>query len=247
MHPVIRKLGLFAAFSPAEERALQLAFSHTLEVPAKSAVVREDDPPSYMYFLLEGFCTRQKSLPNGRRQILSFMLPGDACDIGITLLDRRDHTVVAATTSYFARISGSALEHISEQYPKVRAALQWASLVEESIAREWIINLGQRSSEARTAHLICETYFRMEALGLNQGPSYTLPLAQADLADALGISSVHVNRTLQDLRRKGLISFSDRRMTILDPGGLAEVSDFDRTYLHLTSRYAAPQANFPAR
>src|SRR4051812_14354948 len=98
MHPVVRKLSLFARFSPAEERALQLAFTHTVEVPAKCAVAREHDPPTYMYFLLEGFCSRQKSLPNGRRQILSFMLPGDACDIGVTLLDRRDHSLVAATT-----------------------------------------------------------------------------------------------------------------------------------------------------
>lgn len=245
MHPIVRKLGLFAQFTPEEQRAVLLAFSQTLQVPAKSPVAREDDPPSHVYFLLDGFCTRQKTLPNGRRQILSLVLPGDACDVGVTLLDRRDHSLVATIPSRLARVSGATLDEISEQFPRVRAALRWASLVEESIAREWIVNVGQRSAEARAAHLICETYCRMDALGLAQNLSFDFPLAQVELADALGISPVHVNRTLQDLRRKELIVLADRRLTILDLDGLTAVSGFDTGYLHLASRYNDAQHGVP--
>jgi CRP-like cAMP-binding protein len=239
MHPVVRKLSTFANLSPEEAGAIALAFSSTIDVPAHATVAREDDPPLNVFFVLDGLVCRHKALPNGRRQILSFMIPGDSCDVGVSVLERRDHSLTAIVPSQLARVSDTALEHLAAEYPRFKAALQWAALVEEAISREWIINLGQRSADARMAHLICELYYRMRSIGLIDGYNYALPLTQNDLGDALGLSTVHINRTLQDLRHGGLIAFGDRRMTILNLAALLKRAEFDPTYLHLEARYAA--------
>lgn len=237
MQPVLRKLSLFAEFSPEEAAAIELAFTQIIDVREDTEITREDDPPDSVHFLLEGFICRQKLLPDGSRQILAFVLPGDPCDVGVSVLDRLDHTLVAMTDCRLARISDAALQHLMSQYPKIRAAMQWAAMQRDGILQEWIVNVGQRQAVRRLAHLFCEVYKLSAAVGLTNGQSCMLPLTQTDLGDAVGLSAVHVNRTLQDLRAKGLFAFGDKRLTILDLPGLERVAEMDDTYLHLEARY----------
>jgi CRP-like cAMP-binding protein len=243
MHPVVRKLSIYATFSSEEESALGLAFTQTFEVGPKTPVVFQDDPPQTTLFLLKGFASRRKALSDGRDQILAFMIAGDACDMGVALLEKRDHGISTLSTSaVFARVSQDALRHLADQYPKIRDAFYWATLMEESIGREWIVNVGQRHAAERMAHLFCELYHRLNAVGLANGHNVEFPVIQQDLGAALGMSTVHINRTLQLLRDRGLIAFGDHRLTILDLPGLERLAGFDDTYLHIRARYNAGHA-----
>ena len=242
MHPVIRKLSVFASFSQVEESAVALALGNIHVIKVGQSFGRQDDRPDGLRFLISGFACRHKLIENGQRQILSFMLPGDGCDMGVTLLERRDHSLTALTTCRVAFTSDEAMEHVLEQYPKLKAAFRWASLVEESISREWIANVGQREAAARAAHVFCELYYRWKAIGQAEGMNFELPITQADLADALGISVVHANRTLQELRHRKLIAFGDGRLTILNLEELEQLAEFDLTYLHLEARYDGSSA-----
>lgn len=232
MHPIVRKLSLFTRFTQEEAGAIADLSTRVVEVPAHIEIVREDDLPDHVIFLLRGFACRHKLLPSGKQQILAFMIPGDVCDPGITLLDRRDHSISAMSSCQIGHVADDELTEIGVRFPKVGAALRWASLVEDAINREWIVNLGQRQALGRMAHVICELYYRLRAIGQVDGPSYALPVSQAELGNAMGISSVHINRTLQELRGKKLIAFSDRRMTILDLRSLETLGEFDPAYLH---------------
>ena len=239
MHPVAQKLSIFASLTQVEESAIALALVSTLEVAAGDDIVRQEDPPGSVLFLLEGFAVRHKILENGKAQILAIMVPGDPCDLGVSLLEQRDHGIAAVSKCTVAKASDDAIDHLSNQYPKIRDALKWSTLSAEAIAREWIANVGQRVSLARMAHLFCELYYQLKAIGRVDGHSYPLPLTQIDLAHALGITSVHVNRCLQDLRDRKLIAFGDKRLTILDLKRLERLGEFEPVYLHLEARYEA--------
>jgi CRP-like cAMP-binding protein len=237
MHPVLRKLSNFAPFSDDEQRHIEQLFSRTQKVAEREVIVWEDDKPVDLIFLLEGMAQRSKVLHNGRRQILAIMVPGDPCDRGVTLLERRDHSLVALTEGTIARVDGETLESLLAENEKMRDAFQWASLVEEAIAREWITNVGQRDAIERAAHLFCELFYKLSAVGLTEGLSYRLPLIQRDLADCLGISDVHANRVLQAMRSENLIAFGDKRLTVLDLPRLERRAGFDPLYLHLGAKY----------
>jgi CRP-like cAMP-binding protein len=236
LHPVVRKLNLFTKLEPQEVSAVELALSRVTEVPGGHDIARQGEEPTTVYFLVDGFACRHRLLDNGRRQILSFLLPGDACDLGVSLLEQRDHTVLAMSRCRVALVADETVRHLADQNLNLKDALQWATLVEESIAREWIANVGQRSSAERMAHLFCEHYHRMRALGLADGNNCELPVSQPDLADTLGLSPVHVNRTLQHLRSRGLLAFGDKRLTILDLPKLESLAAFEPGYLHLGAR-----------
>lgn len=239
MHPVVRKLSIFTAFEEDEAKAIAGAFGRCRAVGARRAIVREEDPPGGIVFLLDGQAVRHKFLESGRRQILSVMIAGDACDLGVSILERRDHSISALGNCIVAQVTDASLVELSAKYPKVRAALRWATLVEESIAREWLLNVGQRQAVSAMAHLICEVYHRMRAIGQTDGLSFDLAMTQNELGEATAMSSVHVNRCLQDLRARKLLAFGDRRVTILDLEKLERVGEFERTYLHLEARYTS--------
>jgi CRP-like cAMP-binding protein len=172
-------------------------------------------------------------LEDGRRQIVAYFVPGDICDLRVFILRRMDHSIGAVVASKVATISPENILKLTNSYPTLTRALWWSSLVEEAIAREWIVNVGQRNALERMAHLFCELLYRFRAVGLNQGNSCTLPLTQVELAETLGLSSVHVNRTLQTLRRQKLITLEGGTLTIQDLDALKEVSFFNPDYLHL--------------
>ncbi len=237
MHPVAAKLSSFIDLTAEEISALSAVMANTITVPPKGSVALQGDRPESLYFLLDGMMLRQKALIDGGRQVLSILLPGDPCDIGVTLLDQRDHALTAVNQCKVARVSDASIELLSSNYPKIRAAFRWVTLAEEAIAREWLVNVGQRDAVSRMAHLFCELYYRNLAIGQADGLSISLPLTQQDLGDVLGISSVHTNRVLQQLRGDHLVSVADGRLTILSLEGLEEQANFDPTYLHLQARF----------
>jgi CRP-like cAMP-binding protein len=193
--------------------------------------------------VLRGFAIRYKLLPDGRRQIVGYCLPGDLCDVRVTLFEHMDHSIGALGNVYGALLSRVGLHDVMDRFPRIARAIWRSTLVDESITREWIVNVGYRSAYERLGHLLCELYLRMECVGLARDLRCDFPLRQSELADMLALSAVHVNRTLMEMRRNGLISMGNRQLTIHDMDRLRSVAGFDAGYLHLQD--ANPAAATP--
>jgi CRP-like cAMP-binding protein len=196
-------------------------------------LVREGDKPAESCLVLEGFVCRYKIVAGGQRQILSFHLAGEVPDLHSLHLERMDHSIAAMAPGRVAYLPHGELIALMHKFPEIADAFWKATLIDGAIFREWIANLGRRTALQRMAHLFCEAFVRMRHAGLTDGQGFQLPLTQASLAEALGLSAVHVNRTLQQLRREGLIESRGRFQTILDWDRLRRIGDFDATYLHL--------------
>ncbi|MDR6954873.1 CRP-like cAMP-binding protein [Ancylobacter sp. 3268] len=236
IHSLLRKLDAERRFTRDEMAAL-------LELPIQIAtlqpgdhIVREGDRPTKSCLIIEGLVCASKTTARGSRQIASLYVPGDIPDLQSLHLEVMDISFEAISPAKIGFISHSALRRICDSFPRLASALWRTTLVDAAIYRDWVTNVGQRDSDSRLAHLFCELTMRLDAVGLVQEDGYDLPLTQTDLADALGISVVHVNRTLQRLRRLGLISFKNKRLTVLDWPQLAEMGDFEPSYLHLSER-----------
>lgn len=198
-------------------------------------IVREGDRPGFSSIVQSGWAGRVKFLAEGRRTISAVHLAGDFVDLHSFLLKPMDHTVVALTECRISTVPHDRLKAATERHPHLARLFWLETLVDAAIHREWIACLGRRTAASRLAHLFCELLMRTEAVDLSDGLSYGLPLKQAVLADCLGITAVHVNRSLKALRRDGLIKFDDGRLTIANWDRLTELADFDPTYLNLTS------------
>lgn len=205
------------------------------ELAPRRDLVREGEPPRPV-FLLEGWACRYKQLPDGRRQIVSFLLPGDLCGLDVFLLKEMDHSIGTITAVEVAEIAPRDFGQMVLDHPEFMERLQRGELVAAAIQREWTFNVGQRTAFERLAHLLCELFVRMEAIGRTDGTSCEFPLTQVDLADATGLTAVHVNRTLQELRKAGLIELQNKRLTIPDLEALKVAGTFNRNYLHLEER-----------
>jgi CRP-like cAMP-binding protein len=230
---LIRKLETFAPLADDEKRALAEAAATVRRFPAREDLVREGEPTDGVNLILEGFACRYKVLPDGRRQIIAYMVPGDLCDVRVFLLKRMDHTIAALSPVETAQLSHDAVTALMERFPRITRALWWSTLVEESVTREWIVNVGQRTAFERLAHLFCEIFARLQAVGLTHENRCELPLTQIELADTLALSAVHVNRTLMEMRRAGLVSFQNRQLVIHDHAALQSAAGFTSNYLHL--------------
>jgi CRP-like cAMP-binding protein len=183
--------------------------------------------------LLSGYAIRHKVVGNGGRQIFSVHMKGDVVDLHNSILRRADHNVQALTAIEVAMIPVPAIRDIITAYPRVGEAMWYETLVDAAILREWTLNVGRRNARARTAHLLCEFAVRLEVAGLGEKNHYELPMTQEQLADALALTNVHINRTLKSLADDGYIERSKRSVRILDFHQLARVADFDTGYLHL--------------
>jgi CRP-like cAMP-binding protein len=232
-NPLLRKLANFTKLSDEESHAVTECTNDVRQFAAREDVISQGDRTGGVKLLLEGFACRYKVLEDGRRQIVAYFVPGDLCDLRVFILKRMDHSIGAVVASKVATISPENILKLTQHYPNLTRALWWSTLVEEAIAREWIVNVGQRNALERMAHLFCELLYRFRAVGLNEGNSCILPLTQVELAESLGLSSVHVNRTLQELRRQKLITLEGGTLTIQDLDALKEVSFFNPDYLHL--------------
>ena len=164
---------------------------------------------------------------------MALLLPGDFCDLHVAILGEMDHSISTLTSCRIAEIPRKAVEDLTEKHPRITRALWWASLVDEGVLREWLVSMGRRPAEQRMAHLFCELLVRLQAVGMADDEGYDMPLTQIDLADVIGGSVVHINRTLQSLRGAGLIHWQGKRITIPDASQLMEYADFTPNYLHL--------------
>jgi CRP-like cAMP-binding protein len=230
---LLRKLESITTLSEeARQAVLKLPMS-VRDIPADQDILREGDRPGQCCLLVEGFLCRYKMLPDGKRQILSLHVPGDVADLQSLHLAVMDHSLGTLVPSRAAFITHEALRGIIRAYPEIADAFWRDTLIDAAIFREWIVNVGSREAYARLAHLICELFCKLHAVGLTDGNTFYLPITQAELGDATGLSTVHVNRSLMQLRADGLITLERGRCTIRDHGRLRDAGTFDPAYLHL--------------
>ena len=190
--------------------------------------------------MLSGFAIRHKIVAGGARQIVAIHMKGDVVDLQNSFLGVADHSVQVLTESEVAFIPREAIKKVAFERPNVGMAMWFDTLVDGSIFREWIANVGRRDAQSRLAHLLCEFSLRLKLAGLGEETQYELPMTQEQIADCTGLTPVHVNRTLKALENQGLIERrSSRTVTIGDWKKLAEVGDFDSNYLHLRENEAA--------
>lgn len=238
-NPFVRKLEGFTALPDADRTMLERISTEARLFSPRTDLIREGEHPEHVLLVMDGMVCRHKLRTGGQRQIMAYLLPGDLGDLDVTLLKKMDHTITTMSACKVVRLAPQTLADILNQHPAIARALRMSTLVDEATLREWLVNIGSRSAMERIAHFFCELLVRFEAVGLAIQHSYALPLTQADLADTMGLSSVHMNRSLQELRRQGLIELKGGRLSILDLPRLRALAEFKDNYLHLGDRDAA--------
>lgn len=229
--PVVRKLGSVIDLSNEEIACLESMQRDGRVFERHATLFREGDRLDRTYIVREGWAMRHKTLSNGRRQILSFVLPGDFVGIYGSLIEKADHTVEPLTRLETFSFAPQRIVEVFGSCPRLGAAIAWTAGQEEAILAEQVVRIGRRSAYERTAHLFLELLRRLQLVGLAGQHSFAMPLSQDVLADALGLSMVHVNRTLRRLRQAGLVRIVDRRLIIDDVGKLEDIADFTPDYV----------------
>jgi CRP-like cAMP-binding protein len=236
---MIRKLDSICLLSDEERRALQEVPVQVTALKADQDIVRIGDRPTQCCLLLEGFTCVYKLTSEGKRQIMALHVPGDMPDLQSLHLTVMDNSVATMCPCTVGFIQHEDLRRVCERYPRITAAFWRETLVDAAIFREWLLNIGRREAYPRMAHFLCEFLLRLKVVGLAENDTFTLPLTQAELADAIGTSTVHVNRVLQALRADGLIRTKGAQVIIPDWEKLKEAGEFDPLYLHLEKDDAA--------
>lgn len=230
---VASKLEAFTRLSQDDRTALAEISRNVRTVEPRRDLIREGDKPHFVHLVVDGWACRYKTLPDGKRQIVSLFLPGDFCDVNVYILKYMDHSIGAITRLKVAAINADEMTALMTGRPRLTQALWWHELVSMAIQREWTLNLGQRTAYERIAHLLIELYLRLRTVGRADDGRCDFPLTQNDLADATGLTAVHVNRTLQELRRAELIELEHKQLRIIDLDRLIDVAMFNPNYLHL--------------
>ena len=228
---ILQKLRLSGALSPDEDRALRDALGPVRVYEDGEDLVSDGEAPGAMRAIVTGFACRYKIMGDGRRQIMAILAPGDFCDLQVSVLRRMDHAIGALTRCTVVHLQTADVERLTA-YPGLRRAFWWASLVDEAILRQWLVGMGQRTADRRMAHLFCELEARLAPLGLVRDGAFDFPLSQDELGDVLGLSAVHANRTLQQLRETRLLEFRSGVVRIAELGRLRRFCAFDPAYLH---------------
>jgi CRP-like cAMP-binding protein len=236
---LIRQLESIIQLSADDKAALASLPLRIKSVGERRDIIREGSQAVESCLVVDGMVCRYKMLSNGRRQILSFHYPGDVPDLQSLHLKTMDHSLASITAARVAFIPHEAVRALFRERPGVADALSRHLQIDASISRDWIANIGRRTSLERVAHVICECFSRMRALGLCKQADFELPLTQAELSDATGLSMVHVNRTMKELRRLKLVETNGGIHGILDWEMLQETADFDPAYLHLRRQAAS--------
>lgn len=237
--PLLRKLESIGDPTDAEHRALARLRPKISWLDAGEDIVSEGDRPSLVCLVLEGFACRYATVASGRRQILSIHIPGDIPDMQGLFIKVMDHNLGTLTPARVALIAHDAMRDLIDNNRRIAHLLWRDSLVDAAIFRKWIVGIGRRSAQARFAHLVCEFAVRMHAVGLMQSKVCAMPFTQADIADALGLSNVHVSRVLGRLRKQGLFTWEDGVLTIRNWRRLQNVAEFDPSYLQLDADVGA--------
>lgn len=241
-HPLVRKLLIYATLDDGDRRVLERLPGTPRTYRAGEDLIQEGQRPDAVFVMVEGWAAAYKMLPDGQRQILAFLLPGDTSDVFNFVLDAADHSIAALSRCKVSTIAQSELADAMAAHPAIARALYWTTQVDSATLREWVLNVGQRGGMARAAHLFTELLLRLRAIGLadgggdGHGDGFAMPLTQTDLADTMGLTPVYVNRMLQQMRAEGLITLERRHLTIHRPERLVELSAFTPGYLHLERR-----------
>lgn len=232
--------------SPDERDALDDVAFTPRPVRAGDDLVREREAADHVLFLVDGWAHRFKTTRDGGRQIVGLAVPGDLANLDSFLFPRPDYGVRALTPGTVVPVPRDRLMALAAEHPGIARALTWTALVENATLGQWALCLGRHSAQQRLAHLICELAVRLGADG-DAEVTFRLPLTQEHLADALGLTAVHVNRVMQQLRADGLIATANRSVTIPDMGRLRELGDFDPAYLHVDGDAPTPPMAFANR
>ena len=231
---LIRRLESIAAkLSDDDKNALRRLPLQRKRVSAREDIVVEGDRPSHCCLLVDGLLHRYKSLANGTRSVLAYHVPGDIPDLQSLFLHTLDHSIGAVTDCQIAMIPHSAMYELIETRPRIAAAFWRETLIDAAIFREWIVNASARPARPRLAHLFCEHFDRLRSVGLAEENGFILPMTQTELGHATGMSAVHVNRSMQELRAAGLIASEGQFLRILDWPQLQKVGGYESRYLHM--------------
>lgn len=228
-----RKLKRRHELSAAEEAAIRDMASEFRRVGPDQVVVQAGQALQDSSLLLDGWLARVKDLRSGARQFTGLHVPGDFADLHGFTLKRLDHDIVSLTECQLAIVPHARLKDLLQRHPRLAGIYWFQTNLDAAIHREWIVSMARRSALARVAHLLCELSARLEVAGLSDGQSFDFPMTQNELADCLGLTTVHVNRTIQELRKRGLIQLDRRRVTLLDSAAFKSVAEFDDSYLYL--------------
>ena len=231
---LLRKLEARDRVSDEERAVLETMISDVRIVEAGADIVSDGERPSRSTLVVDGIAMRYKLLSDGARQITALHLPGDFVDLHSFLLKEMDHGVGAVSACRVATVPHETLLEISREHPHLSRLFWFLTLLDGALHREWLVAMGRRPALSQMAHLLCELRVRFGVIGHLKGESFTLPITQLDLSDILGLSSVHVNRVLQELRGDGLVSWKGTLVTILDWPRLSQLAEFDDRYLHLS-------------
>lgn len=232
-HPLVLNLARHDRLTVDEERVVEALSWRIHEFASAEDMVREDARPNESCLVLQGFAARYQILASGKRQLSALHVPGDFVDLHSLLLKVMDHGVIALTDCTAAFVPHEELLRLSETHPHLTRLLWLSTVIDAAIHRAWIVAMGRRSAISHVAHLFCEIFLRLEAVGLTDRYSFYFPLNQAQLADMQGRSIVHVNRTLHFLRSKEIMTWRDSVVAIHDWAGLEAIAEFDPTYLSL--------------
>jgi CRP-like cAMP-binding protein len=222
--------------SAEEERALRAVIGEVREIGADKTIIRAGEEIDASTLLIDGLLCRYKDLRDGQRQIMELHVPGDFADLHSLTLKRLDHNVMTLTRARVAMAPHDRLREVTREQPHLTRLLWFSTNLDAAIHREWMLSLGRRSALSRVAHFFCEMRVRLGLIGMAEEGGYALDLTQVDLAECLGLTSVHINRTLKELRERGLVEFRGGRVAIGDLAGLEGVAEFDPAYLHLERR-----------
>ncbi len=230
--PLVRKLSHFVPLSPSDSRVLERLAQPEQRFGPDLDIATEGLAPRSALLLKQGMAVRYRALPDGGRQIMTFLIPGDLCDLHVFLLRAMDHSIGTLTPVVVAPISRESIMDVFSRRPRVSAALWWSSLQEEAMLRERIVALGRRDARGRIAYLLCELLWRHAAVDLTDGDVFRLPLTQTELGDALGLTSVHVNRVLKEFKQHRLITLEHRMLGLLNVPALQKLAGFNKDYLN---------------
>jgi CRP-like cAMP-binding protein len=242
--PLLKKLMQFSDFSEDDKDLInELASKRQTQYGAGEDIVREGEHSPDIHIVLSGIACRYKHLEDGSRQITAFLVPGDPCDSEIFILEKMDHSIGTLAPSIIASVAGSRMKELLLSRGSIALAFWWNTLQDEGVLRERIIDEGRRNAYARVGFLIYEIFLRMRVCGVIDGGTFEFPITQVDLADATGLTPVHVNRMLKQLRDERLIAINGKNWSILDPAGLRKAARYEASYLHLDRAKREPDSD----
>jgi CRP-like cAMP-binding protein len=231
----LRRVRARHSLNEAEEAVIRACVSDVRTVSARKTIIHAGEVVDHSTILIKGLTCRYKDLNEGQRQITELHVAGDFLDLHGLTLKRLDQNVMALTACRIALVPHRRLVEITEQYPRLTRVYWFSTNLDAAVHREWELSLGRRTAVSRCAHLLCELRFRLEIVGLADTRGYDLPLSQIDLAECLGLTSVHVNRSLRRLREDNIVTFKRGRVEIHDLAALEAVAEFDPAYLYPTA------------